>query len=779
MQAIGITDFKKLAGHSTVGTLLSTTKEIHRRTASELYDAIQIYVDSKKPSSTPFGEETNGGWRMELWPLVKVVRIYTKADVLSTGAVIVDLPGVQDSNAAREAVAGKYIEKCNGLWVVSMITRAVDYQAAQELLGTRFKQQLQLDGNYSNVTFVCSKTDDINFDEAADGLGLNETFQKLDKVKHSLSTLKTSLELEKFKERKNAISVYAEEVDKHIDRYEELRYDQAKGETVTPPKEYPRNHKIGVVTTRSSKRLRANMDQGPQDTQWISTEDRWGDLEKDMPKFPAECHLTSEDIQSMIKYLRSQKRSAIDEKKKLQEKIDNGEIRLVCLEEEVSELEEELKVACVSQRNNLSRQTIRAQFALGLKELDEYEAERIDPNSFDPEKSLRDYAEVGRSLPIFCVSSKAYQSLAKCKQVDGFCNMDATEIPQLRAHAKKLTEATRIRDMKSFLNDLAQTFNSLYLWSSKKGPEFYLTDEERKAEMKYVKEQVNQLEKRLQLANDDFSRQLNKILEALFQFSKTAILHAAKCAPDTARGWPSRKRGDKGLSCTSYRAILRRNGAFSGRNGPRNFNEDLAALLLQQLSKPWEATFTEKIPEALKVHATTCQGHQEYIHGLIKSRLQNRVASNGIIGMLQNQDKIRVTRLTDKITAFTSDVEKWQREANREFASAIQRRLKSKYEELTKDKGRGVFVRIKSGMETEIAKHMRSIFTHSCKSAQAKLSHLLGSIQRDLEDHIGIMREDMISDYVNVILGADNSEESKVVRQKVYELLKEVDGRFQ
>jgi hypothetical protein len=30
---------------------------------------------------------------MEHWPLIKVVKIYTKAAALSTGAVIVDLPG--------------------------------------------------------------------------------------------------------------------------------------------------------------------------------------------------------------------------------------------------------------------------------------------------------------------------------------------------------------------------------------------------------------------------------------------------------------------------------------------------------------------------------------------------------------------------------------------------------------------------------------------------------------------------------------------------------------
>lgn len=51
---------------------------------------------------------------MEFWPLIKVVRIYTKADALSTGAVIVDLPGVHDSNAARAAVAAGYMKSCTG-----------------------------------------------------------------------------------------------------------------------------------------------------------------------------------------------------------------------------------------------------------------------------------------------------------------------------------------------------------------------------------------------------------------------------------------------------------------------------------------------------------------------------------------------------------------------------------------------------------------------------------------------------------------------------------------
>ncbi|RWA10794.1 hypothetical protein EKO27_g4316 [Xylaria grammica] len=786
---------KMLANDPAVNALLGTTRIVRQRTAAELYEAIQIYVDSKKKTNrAPFDREYNHGRKFELWPLIKVVRIYTKADVLSTGAVIVDLPGVKDSNAARSAVAANYIEKCNGLWVVSMITRAVHDQSAQELLGAQFKRQLQLDGNYSNVTFVCSKTDDISIKEAASDLGLSDEVQKLDEAKHKLSQFSANLKLEMLNQRKSAIEMYAKEVDKHLDRYEKLRNLQAKGEIATPPKEYPRKRKIGGQTPRSHKRRRFNMDEVSQDTRWISTEDCWEGLEQGMPKFTPEQHLTTEDIQSMTDYLRSQKQMATDKAESLVESIDTQEDLLECHKEEVMKLEEELSRACVSKRNEFSRHSIREQFALGLKELDEYEAQRIDPN-FDPGKVLRDYNQVRLSLPVFCISSRAYKSLANKERVTGFHNVDDTEVPQLQAHTKKLTETARIRNAKSFLNDLVQTLNSLYLWSAKKNIEIYPTDEEKKAEMEYVREQANELEKRLQLANMEFSRQLNEILEALFKRIKAAALNAAKSALAIAHGWPSRKRGDGGLPFMTYRATLRRKGVFSGRCGPRNFNEglwlyflsknwadnfqDLAAPLLQQVSGHWEVTFAEKIPQALDAHAKTCRVHQEYIQGLIKSRLKGKSAFSGSIGMLDDQDKTRVFGLAHKISSFISDITTLQREANREFTPAIQQKLNSKYKQCAKDKGPGVFARMSLDLQTEIKKHQRAIFNGSCKLPMAKLSEIPQNIQEELQIYIGIMRDVMISDYSNVVLGTDSSEESRIVRQGVFELLGEVDSRFQ
>lgn len=51
--------------------------------------------------------------------------------MLESGAILVDLPGTQDSNAARGAVAETYLKNSNAIWIVSVITRAVNDRAAK------------------------------------------------------------------------------------------------------------------------------------------------------------------------------------------------------------------------------------------------------------------------------------------------------------------------------------------------------------------------------------------------------------------------------------------------------------------------------------------------------------------------------------------------------------------------------------------------------------------------------------------------------------------------
>lgn len=73
-----------------VHRVLGLVQKLSATSAQDLCSELKKFVDSKDKNTAPHEN-------MEIWPLIKVVRVYCKADALSTGAVIVDLPGSHDS----------------------------------------------------------------------------------------------------------------------------------------------------------------------------------------------------------------------------------------------------------------------------------------------------------------------------------------------------------------------------------------------------------------------------------------------------------------------------------------------------------------------------------------------------------------------------------------------------------------------------------------------------------------------------------------------------------
>ena len=69
------------------------------------------------------------------WPLIRQVNVRCDAAALSTGAILVDLPGVADANAARNNIAKDYMKKCDCIWILAPITRAVDDKTARGTTG--------------------------------------------------------------------------------------------------------------------------------------------------------------------------------------------------------------------------------------------------------------------------------------------------------------------------------------------------------------------------------------------------------------------------------------------------------------------------------------------------------------------------------------------------------------------------------------------------------------------------------------------------------------------
>lgn len=107
----------KLMDYGNIRNILGGKRSIESQDSLMFYKKLQQFVDSKEKTEKK-DKDKKTTREMEFWPLIKIVRIYVKHRSLSTGAVIVDLPGVHDSNAARSAVAQNYLKNCSGLWIV-------------------------------------------------------------------------------------------------------------------------------------------------------------------------------------------------------------------------------------------------------------------------------------------------------------------------------------------------------------------------------------------------------------------------------------------------------------------------------------------------------------------------------------------------------------------------------------------------------------------------------------------------------------------------------------
>ncbi|KAJ8302939.1 hypothetical protein KUTeg_019335 [Tegillarca granosa] len=158
-----IDTFEVLSRCNTVTRWLDSTKTISSGNAKEFRRAIDKYIETADPGS--------GG---QYWPIVKLVTMrIPNCDVCSSGAVLVDLPGVRDSNAARDKIARDYLKKCTTVWVVSSIHRAIDDKTAKDLLGENFRRQLLMDGQYGSIAFICTKSDILVPSEIIQGLKLH------------------------------------------------------------------------------------------------------------------------------------------------------------------------------------------------------------------------------------------------------------------------------------------------------------------------------------------------------------------------------------------------------------------------------------------------------------------------------------------------------------------------------------------------------------------------------------------------------------------------------
>ncbi|KAF9055172.1 hypothetical protein BDZ89DRAFT_1055778 [Hymenopellis radicata] len=437
-----------------------------------------------------------------LWPLIRQVNVRCNADALKTGSILVDLPGVADANAARNNIAKDYMKKCQCIWILAPITRAVDDKTARDLLGDAFRMQLMSDYDDHSITFIASKCDDISCTEVIRALQLDEDEdleaideridENEDKAK-ALKKEKTTVE--------RALKGIDEEIkdERAIQKELEAHVKALKNGDKFTPKLTAKNKKVAGSKRKNSRRGKAGKskrqrsidddddseaedsdgdhsdsdddsdaksDGSNSDSDSDASDDEHSDSKSgansgDEEMDDEEEQETPESLKSKItesktkvKEFRGRQSEARKQKKTLGD-------QLATLNKQFTVLQKQKNAFCSLKRSEFSRDVLKEDFRTGLKDLDDAAAEENDPDNFDPAVNRRDYDQI--NLPVFTCSSRDYVRLTGQVSGDGdptcFSNVEDTGIPALQEWCHTLTLSARERSVKAFFKHL-ETFSA-------------------------------------------------------------------------------------------------------------------------------------------------------------------------------------------------------------------------------------------------------------------------------------------------------------------------------
>lgn len=356
-------DPDSMAQDPLICTVLGSVRLLRATSSPDLHDNLLQYIDSKDKTSS----------QMEYWPLIKVVRIYCKAAALSTGVVLVDLPGVQDSNAARSAVSDSYIKVCDGLWITTRIDRAVSDEVAQKLFGNSFKRQLQSDGAFSNITFICTKADGILPSEVKKSLKINvevgDYWEQIELL--GQKRVRLNVQIKDLKKQKGDCEAKLQDLDKSFEEWDDLR-DKLPHGPVYRPSQNSKKRKRNTSAGRRRK-MRGSVNDLPDSDDSDESDDADGsedsmDGEDTEASQDQRVPLTMDDIKAELESLKAQKKETRSSKKSLSKKLAQAKMELAQINADDGLMHSEMTSLCIQGRSKYVKDCIKGHFVMGIKE---------------------------------------------------------------------------------------------------------------------------------------------------------------------------------------------------------------------------------------------------------------------------------------------------------------------------------------------------------------------------------------------------------------------------
>lgn len=135
-----------------------------------------IKLNSEKPNELraklkPYltGKSQNGS--SVYWPMVQEVKLYGKFKALEDGLSLVDLPGLDDPNEAREEITRKYLLGARHIWLVCRAKNALTKTIVKLMRDDKMLLRLFNEGRLPTFTVVATHIDDVPVDNVLEEMG--------------------------------------------------------------------------------------------------------------------------------------------------------------------------------------------------------------------------------------------------------------------------------------------------------------------------------------------------------------------------------------------------------------------------------------------------------------------------------------------------------------------------------------------------------------------------------------------------------------------------------
>ena len=99
------------------------------------------------------------------WPVIRTVEIEGPFDTLKNGIQLVDLPGVNDPNPAREEVTRQYLRSAPHIWLIFHTRRGITKDVREFLFEPDLLRQLLMEGKIDALTLVGTHAESVDASE--------------------------------------------------------------------------------------------------------------------------------------------------------------------------------------------------------------------------------------------------------------------------------------------------------------------------------------------------------------------------------------------------------------------------------------------------------------------------------------------------------------------------------------------------------------------------------------------------------------------------------------